>query len=273
MPIAQRHGFRGDGRRCRRRTLRHDPRRHRRVAPAPTGRQVACAAPRSRPGCRGSSAESTSEPTLGGEHLIDVDAVAASVRAAQADRIDRHRQCLREVRGTPDMGAVARADELEHAFGQLDPGVDVAVLFVAVGDRRCSSSSPIRRRRSRAPAFRAPAATPRSGSSSSTPCASLPRLHCRNGTSHCMVGPHLRWLDLQALPQARCHRAPRRRGTARRDARARPSSRSARPRSSRPTNTPAVCVGVPTPPPPRLDGDICVTGLVGGSEQHVDPAD
>ena len=33
-----------------------------------------------------------------------------------------------------------------------------------------------------------------------------------------------------------------------------------------------VCL-VPTPPPPRLDGDICVAGLIGGSERHVDPAD
>src|SRR5262245_14782867 len=112
-----------------------DPRRHRRDAPAPTDTSVRAAALRTPRGCRGSPGDRTSEPSGGSEHLVDVDPVAAAVRAAQTGVVDRHRQGLREVWRAPHMHSMGGPDELEQALGQFDVRVEVTVLLVAVADR------------------------------------------------------------------------------------------------------------------------------------------
>ena len=135
---------------------------------------------------------------------------------AQPGRIDGHGQGLRKIRHTPHMGPMTRPDELEDPFGQLDSGVDFAVLARSRGRSRPARSrvphstsnvtgtgDPYARRHASVGIVEQHAV----GFVADAP---LTKRHIAH-----MVRPHLRRLDLQALPQTRCRRALRRRGTAR----------------------------------------------------------
>ncbi len=87
-----------------------------------------------------------------------------------------------------------------------------------------------------------------------------------------VIGPHLRRLDLQALTQAypveffdvqEWFAATYQPGPVVESAAA----------QLQPDEHAGGRGGIPAPPPPGLDRHIWMTALVGGSEQHLDPAD
>ena len=87
-----------------------------------------------------------------------------------------------------------------------------------------------------------------------------------------VIGPHLRRLDLQALAQAGAIELL--------DVEVRLTAAhetgpvvEATPAELQPDEDTGGAAGIPAPPPPCLHGHIWMTGLVGGSEQHLDPAD
>ena len=170
------------------------------------------------------------------------------------------------------MHPMAGPDELEHPFGQLDAGIDVARLLVSVRDHgRVVDRSPLdveghghRRPVRPSPRLGRVIQEHTVGLVADTP---LPE---RNVAS--VVGPHLRRLDLQPVAQPGCVELF--------DVEVRRTSAHqprpvviASPAQLQPDEQTGGGTGVPTPPPPCFDSHIGVTSLVGGSEQHLDPAD
>ncbi len=87
-----------------------------------------------------------------------------------------------------------------------------------------------------------------------------------------VVGPHLRRLDLQPVAQPTAIELL---DVEERFAAAYQPGPVVEPASAKlqPDEHTGARGRVPAPPPPGLDGHIEVTGFVGGSEQHLDPAD
>ena len=174
--------------------------------------------------------------------------------------------------GVAGMDSMRRSDELEHAFGQLDARVEVAVLLVAVGERsRIVGGAPfdVERHRHTRSVGTAPGLCRVVEQHAISLVADAP---LAKGNVADVIGPHLCRLDLESLAKTDAIELLH------------IQERLAAPHQSRPVieraitqlqsdEQPGSCLAVPAPPPPGLDGHVRVTCFVGGSEQHLDPAD
>jgi len=167
---------------------------------------------------------------------------------------------------------VRRADDLEHALGQFDAGIDLAGLLVAVVDRRgihVAAPLDVERHRHQRPERPLPdlGRIVEQHTMSLVADAPLPERHVA-----LVVSPHLRRLDLETLPQTRTVElldVEIRLAAAHQPG---PVVEAAAAQLEADEHAGARC-HIRSPPPPGFDGDIVVAAFVGGSEQHLDPAD
>ena len=167
---------------------------------------------------------------------------------------------------------MAWPNQLEHTFGQLDSGIYLTCLLVAVSDRkRCRLRSPFDvEGHGHGRSVRSPPGLGRIVEQDSVGFVADAPLAKRHIAL--VVGPHLRRLDLQTLSQPAAIKLldVEERLTTSHEPRPVVESPAAQLQSDEHTGAGIIA---PAPPPPRLDRRIGVTSFVGGSEQHLDPAD